>query len=86
MAKKNREQRRQEKFGQGRANERGGWPTSRPNPAFRDTDTSAADDATAVRPDQGPTSETGPGSGGATQEPGRQPHHEGAKPGNSTKG
>ena len=34
MAKKNREQRRHEKFGGGRTDEAGVWPTSRPNPVF----------------------------------------------------
>jgi hypothetical protein len=86
MPKKNREERRHEKFGHGRANDRGGWPTSRPNPAFGDAESPATDEAVAGSPDQGQTDDTGPGSGGATQEPGRQPHHEGAKPGNSTKG
>jgi hypothetical protein len=34
MAKKNREQRRHEKFGGGRPNDAGVWPTSRPHPVF----------------------------------------------------
>jgi hypothetical protein len=34
MARKNREERRHERFGGGRASEQGGWPTSRPNPIF----------------------------------------------------
>jgi hypothetical protein len=43
MVKKNREERRHEKFGDGRASEHGGWPTIRPNPVF-----TGGDDATAA--------------------------------------
>jgi hypothetical protein len=84
MAKKNREQRRHEKFGGGRASEAGGWPTSQPNPVFGGS--GDADEAIAGTPDQDQTKETGPGTGGATEQAGRAPRHEGAKAGNSTKG
>jgi hypothetical protein len=65
MAEKNREQRRREKFGGGRASEAGGWPSKRPNPVF----TEAGDpvDAVAAVPDQEPE------SGKATPAPTRKP-------------
>jgi hypothetical protein len=34
MEKQNRAERRKNKFGGGRATERGGWPTVQPNPVF----------------------------------------------------
>jgi hypothetical protein len=83
----NREQRRAQKFGRaGKVHQHdplGPWPESDVNPALR---TAGPDDATAGRPDQGQTDLTGPGTGGATQQPDRQPHHEGAHPGTRPKG
>jgi len=84
MNKKNREQRRQDKFGGGRSSDSGGWPSSEPTPAFGGSGDPT--DATAGRPDQGQTDMTGPGTGGATEQDGRRPKHEGTHGGNSTKG
>jgi hypothetical protein len=84
MEKQNREQRRHAKFGGGRANEQAPWPTTEPNPVFGAGD--APDEATAGRPDQNQVKDTGAGTGGATEEAGRAPRHEGTHPGNSTKG
>ena len=84
MAKKNRAERRQDKFGGSTSADRGGWPASQPNPAFGQP--TKPDEATTGRPDQGETAETGPGTGGATQQDGRAPRHEGVHPSNSTKG
>jgi hypothetical protein len=58
MAKKNREQRRHEKFGGGRANEAGVWPTSRPNPVFGEPADSA--DAAVGIPDQEESAKAAP--------------------------
>jgi hypothetical protein len=84
MDKKNREQRRQEKFGGGRSSAQGGWPTSEPNPVFGGAE--APEEATAGRPDQDQTKLTGPGTGGATEHAERMPEHEGTHGGNSAKG
>jgi hypothetical protein len=101
MDKPNRAERRKSKFGGGRASDHGGWPTSEPNPALggeaADQDVTAADssaraaatpgdDATAGAPDQDQTHATGPGTGGATEQAGRAPRHEGVHGSNSTKG
>jgi hypothetical protein len=110
MVKKNREERRHEKFGGGRASEHSGWPTIRPNPVFTggDEPSAAGDtatgddappagdipppvdatpkDATAGRPDQDQTKATGPGTGGATEQAGRAPRHEGTHARNTAKG
>jgi hypothetical protein len=75
--RKNREQRRRERFGQHRPEAQGGWPASQPNPAF------GKDEARTGRPDQDQTDLTGPGTGGASEPDGRTPHHEGAHPGES---
>ena len=84
----NRQQRRAAKYGRHQAPTSqpkvNPWPESSPNPVFGGTDAPA--DATAGRPDRDQTAETGPGTGGATEEPGRAPGHEGARAGNSTKG
>ncbi len=50
MEKPNREQRRQAKFGGGRANEQGGWPTSEPNPVFGGEDLTEATPSPDARP------------------------------------
>ncbi len=84
MDKKNREQRRQEKFGGGRANDQSGWPTTEPNPVFGGGE--APEEAITGRPDQDQTKLTGPGTGGATEQDGRMPEHEGTHGGNSAKG
>lgn len=51
---KNRAQRRHERFGAGRSSERGGWPTSRPNPALAPAGTgdaeSEAEEVAATEP------------------------------------
>jgi hypothetical protein len=46
----------------------------------------SAGEAIAGRPDQDQTKQTGPGTGGATEQAGRAPRHEGAHASNSTKG
>ncbi len=84
----NREQRRAQKFGKaGKVHEHvtgDPWPESGTNPAFgRGGDDQAA---YAGRPDQDVTRETGPGTGGATEQKGQRPQHEGAHAGQSTKG
>jgi hypothetical protein len=102
MEKQNRAERRRNKFGGGRATEHGGWPTVQPNPVFSgDTPAEAdgdapadapspdepeADKAVAGSPGQDQTAATGPGTGGATEQAGRAPRHEGAHGSNSTKG
>jgi hypothetical protein len=82
----NREQRRAQAFGKGRVtpDPANPWPASEENPAFG----RGGDDQAAYtgRPDQDVTRLTGPGTGGATETDGRRPHHEGARPGQSTKG
>lgn len=82
MEKQNRQQRRQAKFGGGRANDKATWPTSEPNPAFG----GAEAPATAGRPDQDQTKTTGTGTGGATESPERMPEHEATHGANSAKG
>ncbi len=84
MDKQNREQRRQAKFGGGRAKKHGGWPTDEPNPVFGGSE--APEEAIAGRPDQDQTKMTGTGTGGATESPDRMPEHEGTHGGNSAKG
>jgi hypothetical protein len=59
MVKKNREERRHETFGRGRASEHGGWPTIRPNPVF-----TGGDDATAAS--DGDATDDPPPAGDAT--------------------
>jgi hypothetical protein len=97
MDKPNRAERRKNKFGGGRATEHGGWPTTEPNPVFGagegpgDTESSEGatapeSEAIAGRPDQDQTKQTGPGTGGATEQAGRAPRHQGAHASNSTKG
>jgi hypothetical protein len=80
--KLNRQERRKQQFGSHRPTDQA-WPTTQPNPAFG---ADATDEAVAGSPDQDQTAETGPGTGGATEQAGRAPRHEGAKAGNSTKG
>jgi hypothetical protein len=85
----NREQRRRAKFGKaGNVHQHdpvGPWPESGVNPAL--IGAAVTDEAAhAGGPDQDVTHEIGTGSGGATEEAGRKPHREGARPGNSTKG
>jgi hypothetical protein len=50
MEKQNRAERRKNKFGGGRANERGGWPTSRPNPVFGADEAADTNDEKAAEP------------------------------------
>lgn len=84
MEKKNREQRRSEKFGRHRTDDRTTWPASQPNPVFGGAE--APEEATAGRPDQDETKMTGTGTGGATESPDRTPEHEGTHGSNSAKG
>jgi hypothetical protein len=87
MASQNREQRRAEKFGRHRSIDQRGWPESAPNPALGSAGpTPPGDEAATGRPDQDQTSETGPGTGGATEQAGRVPRHEGNHATNSSKG
>ena len=84
MDKPNRAERRKSKFGGGRSTAHGGWPTTEPNPVFGGAE--GPDEATTGTADQDQTKETGPGTGGATEQAGRAPRHEGAHANNSTKG
>jgi hypothetical protein len=89
VEKQNRAERRRSKFGGGRATEHGGWPTSQPNPVLRADTTEGdvpADEAVAGMPDQDQTAATGAGTGGATEQAGRAPRHEGTHAKNRTKG
>jgi hypothetical protein len=99
MEKQNRADRRKNKFGGGRASEHGGWPTSQPNPVFGadmptgDVPTGdvpsgdvPADEAVAGAPGEDQTAATGAGTGGATEQAGRAPRHEGTHASDSTKG
>ena len=82
----NREERRRAQFGKHRhaATPTTPWPQSETNPAFG----RGGDDQEAYtgRPDQDVTKTTGPGTGGATEEPTQRPAHEGTHAGQSTKG
>jgi len=84
MDKPNRAERRKSKFGGGRSTDRTGWPTTQPNPVFGAADT--PDEATTGTLGQDQTKETGAGTGGATEQAGRAPRHEGTHASNSTKG
>jgi hypothetical protein len=84
--KPNREQRRREKFGGHRSKGTEPWPASEPNPAFGGAGAGAENEAQAGRPDQDQTKLTGPGTGGATEQEGRVPRHEGTHATNSAKG
>ena len=92
--KLNREQRRRQKFGGGRADAEGGWPTSQPNPAFGETGQDdgeavpapAASAAVPVPPADVESEPSGPGTGGATEQAGRVARHEGTHATNSAKG
>jgi hypothetical protein len=83
----NREQRRREKFHKaGPATHRpdAQWPESRPNPAFGHGGEEQA--ASAGRPDQNVTGNTGPGTGGATEGGDRIADREGIHGSDSAKG
>jgi hypothetical protein len=93
MEKKNREQRRREKFGHAGGATKEPWPQSEANPAFGHV--GAADDAVEPTedsaahtggPEEDETHQTGPGSGGATEGAGRVVDREGIHPGDSAKG
>jgi hypothetical protein len=90
--KLNREQRRRQKFGGVRADAEGGWPSSRPNPAFGESGEEAAEaTAPAAPPVEPPPVDVeneprGPGTGGATEQAGRVARHEGTHATNSAKG
>jgi hypothetical protein len=83
MVKKNREERRHEKFGGGRASEHGGWPSIRPNPVFHiDGETS---EATPDKANEGLADEPGPVGGRATKPPSRSKRDEDTTPRDGTK-
>jgi hypothetical protein len=93
MEKKNREQRRREKFGHAGGATKEPWPQSEANPAFgqggpADDAGDATGDAAAHSgaPDQDVTHQTGPGSGGATEGADRIVDREGIHSGDSAKG
>jgi hypothetical protein len=84
MATTNRAQRRREQFGKHRAATEPGWPASAPNPVFGDGP--APREGETGRPDEDQTDLTGPGTGGATEDGGRIPRHDGSHAANSAKG
>jgi hypothetical protein len=93
MEKKNREQRRREKFGHAGGATKEPWPQSEANPAFGQGGPAGdAGDATGDKaahsgaPDQDVTHQTGPGSGGATEGADRIVDREGIHSGDSAKG
>jgi hypothetical protein len=85
--KPNREQRRRQKFGSGRADAESTWPTSQPNPAFSEGSPEAGDAAAAhpAAPADVDSEPSGPGTGGATEHDGRVARHEGTHATNSAK-
>lgn len=87
----NREQRRAQKFHRKSGGRQDNLQTQRENNSgFLTTPPAPLEDgpneAVATSTTQGPTSMTGPGTGGATESDERAPHHEGAHQGNPTKG
>jgi hypothetical protein len=84
----NREQRRREKFGKAgkvhQHNPVGPWPESEANPALKNVTGDQA--AHTGRPDQDVTHQTGPGTGGATENADGPPEHEGVHQGTRPKG
>lgn len=85
----NREQRRREKFGKAgkvhQHNPLGPWPEIEANPALKSA-APGEQAAHAGSPDQDVTHQTGPGTGGATENADRKPEHEGAHQGTRPKG
>jgi hypothetical protein len=93
MEKKNREQRRREKFGHTGGATTEPWPQSQANPALShvaptDDGPEAAADQSAQTggPDQGVTPKKGSASGGAAKGPKRKVDREGIHSGDSAKG
>jgi hypothetical protein len=93
MEKKNREQRRREKFGHTGGATKEPWPQSQANPALShvaptDDATEAAGDQSAQTggPDPDVTPKKGSGSGGAAKGPERSVDREGIHSGDSAKG
>jgi hypothetical protein len=93
MEKKNREQRRREKFGHAGGATKEPWPQSQANPAL--SHVAPTDDATAPPDDQSAhasssdkdvTPPKGSGRGGATKSPKRKVDPEGIHSGDSSKG
>jgi hypothetical protein len=88
----NREQRRAQKFHRGGSRRQDNLQTQRENtsgflstpPNTLPDESDQPDAAVAESTNQGPTHQTGPGTGGATESGERQPHHEGAHAGNPT--
>jgi hypothetical protein len=93
MEKKNREQRRREKFGHAGGATKEPWPQSQANPALShvaptDDATEAVGDQSAQTgvPDPDVTPKKGSGSGGAAKGPKRSVDREGIHSGDSAKG
>jgi hypothetical protein len=93
MEKKNREQRRREKFGRAGGATTEPWPQSQANPALShvgSTDEAAeavGDESAHSRgPDKDATPQKGSASGGATKGPKRIVDHEGIHSGDNAKG
>jgi hypothetical protein len=93
MEKKNREQRRREKFGHAGGATKEPWPQSQANPAL--SHVAPTDDATEAAGDQsaqtgGPDQDVAPPKGsrgaGATKSPKRKVDREGIHSGDSVKG
>jgi hypothetical protein len=91
MEKKNREQRRREKFGHTGGVTKEPWPQSEANPAFSPSVTDSPGEAPSDpaahkgRPDQDVTHDTGPGTGGETEGPDRIADREGIHGSNTQK-
>jgi hypothetical protein len=87
MEKQNREQRRAAKFGKHQAPTTAAkpapWPETAPNPVFGETEAPTESVAGGQHQDQ--TADTGAGSGGATEQPGRAPRGEGTHASNTQK-
>jgi hypothetical protein len=84
MEPKNREQRRREKYGKAGGATKVPWPASEANPALSGV---VGDEAAHTgMPDQDVTHQTGPGTGGATEDADRIVDHEGTHPADSAKG
>jgi len=93
MEKKNREQRRRDKFGHAGGATKDPWPQSEANPVFghggpaADADGPEADSSAKTdKTEQDVIKKTGPSSGGATKGAGRIVDRKGIHSGDATKG
>jgi hypothetical protein len=93
MEKKNREQRRRDKFGHAGGATKDPWPQSEANPVFghggpaADAGEPAVDSAAKTgQPEQNVAKKKGPGSGGATKGTGRIVDRKGIDSGDTAKG